>query len=301
MDRLVAIGLDRAMTTFPPLSTSSPILVLGATGTTGRRVARGLAERGHGVRPGSRRADPPFEWTDPATWPAVVGGVSAAYVVFTPDLAVPGAVAAVREFARVATQAGVSRLVLLSGRGEPEAQRAEAELAAVADRAGAAWTVLRCSWFAQNFSESFLLPFVLDGTIVLPAADVPEPFVDVDDVAEVAVTALTDAGHGGRVYELTGPEALTFSAVADVLSRVSGRPVRYEPVSAAEFVSGAVAAGFSAEDAVGLAGLCATVLDGRNVLPQPGVRQALGREARSFSDFAFAAAETGAWALPVAP
>lgn len=198
-------------------------------------------------------------------------------------------------FGRVATAAGVRRLVLLSGRGEPEAQRAEAEIAAVADRAGAAWTVLRCSWFAQNFSESFLLPFVLDGHIALPAADVAEPFVDVEDIADVAVTALTEDGHRGRVYELTGPAALTFTEVAATLTAVTGRPVRYAAVSVEDFVAGAVAAGLPADDALGLADVFTTVLDGRNAVPQDGVQQALGRLPRSFVDYARSTAAAGAW------
>ena len=165
-----------------------------------------------------------------------------------------------------------------------------------ADAAGAAWSVVRCSWFAQNFSESFLLPFVLDGEIALPTADVPEPFVDVDDIADVVVAALTDDRHAGQVYELTGPAALTFGEVADVLSAASGRQVRYTPVTIDEFVGAAVAAGVPADEAGGLAALFTKILDGRNVEPQDGVRRALGRPARSFEQFATDAAAAGAWA-----
>jgi len=272
-----------------------PLLVLGGTGTTGRRVAAGLAARGRPVRIGSRRGSPPFEWTAPATWPAVVDGAGAAYVVFTPDLSFPGASEAVEAFAGVATAAGVDRLVLLSGRGEPSAQAAEAALAAVADRAGARWSVVRASWFAQNFSESFLRPLVLDGVLAVPAADVPEPFVDADDIAAVAVAALTEDGHAGEVYEVTGPDALTFAAVAETLTAVIGRSVTFVPLSGGEFVAAAVAGGMPAEEAEGFAELFAAVLDGRNARPQDGVVRALGRSPRPFAEFARAAAADGAW------
>jgi uncharacterized protein YbjT (DUF2867 family) len=274
-----------------------PLLVLGGTGTTGRRVAAGLAARGRPVRLGSRRGSPPFEWTAPATWPAVVDGAGAAYVVFTPDLSFPGAIEVVEAFAGVATAAGVDRLVLLSGRGEPSAQAAEAALAAVADRAGARWSVVRASWFAQNFSESFLRPLVLDGVLAVPAADVPEPFVDADDIAAVAVAALTEDGHAGEVYEVTGPDALTFAAVAETLTAVIGRSVTFVPLSGGEFVAAAVAGGMPAEEAEGFAELFAAVLDGRNALPQDGVVRALGRSPRPFAEFARAAAADGAWEL----
>ena len=271
-------------------------LLLAGNGTTGRRVAARLAALDRPVRIGSRRGDPPFDWNDPATWPAVVEGVDAVYVVYTPDLTFPGAVEAIRGFAEVATAAGVDRLVLLSGRGEAEALRAEGELAAVADAAGVEWTVVRCSWFAQNFSESFLQPLVLEGVIALPAADVPEPFVDADDIADVVVAALTGDGHAGEVYELTGPAALTFAEVADVLSEASGQPVAYVALSAEEFVAAANGTGIPADEAAGMAELFTKVLDGRNSEPQDGVERALGRPARSFEEFARGAAAAGAWA-----
>jgi uncharacterized protein YbjT (DUF2867 family) len=270
-------------------------LLIAGTGTTGRRVASRLDRLGRPVRVVSRRTAPRFDWNEPATWPAAVDGVDAAYVVYTPDLAFPGAADAVGQLTALATAAGVGRLVLLSGRGEPEAQRAEGALASAADAAGASWTVVRCSWFAQNFSESFLLPFVLDGEIALPAADIPEPFVDADDVADVVAAALTEDGHARQVYELTGPAALTFGEAAALLSAASGRPVRYTPVSTDEFVAAAVGAGVPTEEAAGLAALFTKVLDGRNREPCDGVHRALGRPARCFAQFAADAAAAGAW------
>ena len=131
---------------------SRPILILGGTGKTGRRVAERLQARGVAVQMASRSGDTPFDWTDTSGWAPALAGVGAVYITYYPDLAVPGAADAVGAFARLAVDNGVKRLVLLSGRGEEEAQHAEQELIA----SGADWTIVRASWFAQNFSEGFL-------------------------------------------------------------------------------------------------------------------------------------------------
>src|SRR5829696_1679289 len=192
---------DRRATTMNDL----PILVLGATGKTGRRVLERLRDRGVPVRAGGRSADPPFDWDDRATWAPALRGTSAAYVTYVPDIAVPGAHEAIGAFAEEARVAGCHRLVLVSGRGEPEAQRAEGVLA----ESGAEWTVLRCGWFLQNFSEGELAEPVRRGELALPAGERRAPFVDADDIADVAAAVLTEPGHHGRVYELTGPRTLT--------------------------------------------------------------------------------------------
>jgi len=184
-----------------------PILVLGGRGKTGRRVARRLEDRGFGVRIGSRAADPRFDWNDADTWASVLQGVGAVYIAYQPDLAVPGAVEAVRSFAEAALAAGVRRMVLLSGRGEEEARRAERAL----QETDADWTIVRASWFAQNFSESFLLDAVLAGEVALPAGGTREPFIDTEDIADVVVEALSDTSHIARIYEVTGPRLLSFA------------------------------------------------------------------------------------------
>ncbi len=268
-----------------------PILVLGATGKTGSRVAARLAARGHAVRPGSRQADPAFDWQEPAGWDAALDGVSAVYVSYFPDLAVPGSPAVIAAFAARALAAGVRRLVLLSGRGEDEAQRAEDALRA----SGADWTILRASWFAQNFSESLFVDPIRSGTVALAAGDVPEPFVDADDIAEVAVAALTEDGHAGQLYELTGPACLTFAEAIATIARAAGRPVDYRQITIDQQAAGLAAAGLPA-DIVGLVPyLFGTVLDGRNAQVADGVMRALGRPPRSFADYATRAAATGVW------
>jgi uncharacterized protein YbjT (DUF2867 family) len=271
------------------LTMSNHTLVLGGNGKTGRRIVERLRALDVPVRVGSRSL--PFDWNDPSTWDGALDGIDVVYVSYFPDLAIEGAPEAVGAFARLAAGRGVRRLVLLSGRGEPEAQRAEQELIA----AGTEWTVVRCSWFAQNFSEAFMLDGVLAGELALPAGDVPEPFVDVEDIADVAVAALTQDGHDGRVYELTGPRALTFAEAAAEISAATGKLVRFVAVPADAFHEGMLAAGVPEDEAGLVSFLFREVLDGRNAQPQDGVRQALGRAPRDFGEYARVTAASGAW------
>jgi len=271
----------------PVMSTHT--LVLGGTGKTGRRIVEQLRAQGVSVRVGSRSL--PFDWNDRSTWEGALDDVSTVYVSYYPDLAVEGAPESIGAFARQAAGRGVKRLVLLSGRGEPEAQRSEQELIG----AGTEWTIVRCSWFAQNFSEAFLLEGVLAGEIALPAGDVPEPFVDVEDIAEVAVAALTQDGHHGQVYELTGPRALRFDEAAAEIAAATGRDVRFVPVPGEAFHAGMLEAGVPAEEAELVSFLFREVLDGRNVTPQDGVFRALGRAPRDFGEYARVTAASGAW------
>ncbi|TDD24623.1 NAD(P)H-binding protein [Nonomuraea diastatica] len=265
------------------------ILVLGGTGKTGRRLADRLAALDRPVRIGSRSAVPNFDWHDRSTWPAALDGVTAVYLSYYPDLTFPGAYDDIKAFTELAARGGVRRVVLLSGRGEPAAQASERTV----EESGMEWTVLRCSWFMQNFSEDFLLGQVLDGVIALPAADVPEPFVDVEDIADVAAAALTQEGNAGRVYELTGPRTLTFAEAAAELSKATGREISFVRVTRADYLAAAVAQGLPREEAEGMAALFTEVLDGRNASLADGIRQALGRPARDFTDFA--TANAAAW------
>ncbi|UGY94398.1 NmrA family NAD(P)-binding protein [Streptomyces gobiensis] len=264
-------------------------LVIGGTGKTGRRVAERLTERGLPVRVGSRSGEPSFVWEDPATWEAALDGVGAVYITYYPDLAFPGAAETVGEFSRFAVGKGARRLVLLSGRGEEGAQTSERAM----QDSGADWTVVRASWFDQNFSESFFLEPVLAGEIALPTGDAVEPFVDADDIAEVAVAALTDDKHIGKIYELSGPRLLSFHDVAAELSKATGREIRYTPVTIDEYRAVLEENGLPVE----FADLFGLILDGRNAHLVDGVQQALGRPPRDFSEFARDAAATGVWAV----
>ncbi len=265
-------------------------LILGGTGKTGSRVAKGLAVRAIPVRIGSRSGAVPFDWEDERTWLPALHGVDSVYLAYYPDLAVPGAVEHIRRFTEVAVGAGMERIVLLSGRGEPQCWPSEEAVRG----SGAKFTILRCAWFNQNFSEGHLLDGVRSGEIAFPAGNCAEPFVDCDDIAEVAVAALTDDAHAGMVYELTGPRLLTFAEAAAEMSRASGRSIRYLPVTTEEY--GAVLAEILPPEYVSfLTELFASVLDGHNAHVSDGVERALGRKPRDFSDFARRAAATGVW------
>jgi uncharacterized protein YbjT (DUF2867 family) len=267
-----------------------PILVIGATGKTGRRIASRLAARQIAVRPGSRQSPIPFYWQQRQTWAAALDGIETAYVSYYPDLAAPQAPDDIAAFTATARSVGLKRLVLLTGRGESNAEACEAIVA----RSGLAYTLLRATFFAQNFSEGVLLEQVRAGLISMPASDVAEPFIDIDDIADIAVEALLDPRHSGRTYELTGPRLLSFAEAAAEMATAAGREIGYAPVSLAAFHAG-VTEMAGAEVAELFTGIAAEIFDGRNASVADGVAAALGRPARDFSAFCAAAAATGIW------
>jgi uncharacterized protein YbjT (DUF2867 family) len=266
-------------------------LVLGGTGKTGRRVVDRLRGRGLPVRVGSRSGEPRFDWEDQTTWAPALRGVGSVYVSYYPDLAVPGAAESVGSFAELAVGNGVPRLVLLAGRGEPEAEEAEQ---AVRD-SGAESTVLRSAWFSQNFSENYFLDLVLEGEVAVPAGDIEEPFVDAEDVADVAVAALTEERHIGELYELTGPRLLSFAEAVQEIADATGREIRYAPVPLDAFVSELAAGSYPRDVVELLTYLFGEVLDGRNADLTDGVQRALGRTPRDFREYARKTAATGVW------
>jgi len=259
------------------------ILVTGGTGMTGSRVTQLLRARGAHPRVASRTSERRFDWTDPGTWDAALAGVTAVYLAYAPDLAVPGADATVAALTDRAARAGARRVVLLSGRGEPGALRAEQAVRAAAATAGIDCTVVRASWFVQNFTEGQFVESLRAGELALPVDDVPEPFTDADDIAEVAVAALLDDGHAGLTHELTGPRALTFAAAVAEIAGVTGAPLRFRSVPVAEFTVDLAAQGVPGETVELLTHLFTEVLDGRNATPTDGVQRALGRPATEFA------------------
>jgi uncharacterized protein YbjT (DUF2867 family) len=273
------------------MSSNPTTLVLGGTGKTGRRIVDRLTARRVPVRVGSRSGTVRFDWSDRATWSAVLADVDAVYLSYAPDLAVPGAIDDIQAFTDLAVSAGVQRLVLLSGRGEDEAQSCEK----VVQESGVDWTIIRASWFNQNFSENYLLEPVLAGEVILPAAEVAEPFVDADDIADVAVAALTEAGHTGQVYEVTGPRLLTFADAVAEIAAATGRPIRFTPTNAADYATALTDHGVPADVVTLLTYLFTTVLDGRNAHLADGVQRALGRPPRDFTDYCRDVAATGGW------
>lgn len=269
---------------------TKPILVIGATGKTGSRVATRLEAKGHLVRRGSRNAAIPFDWDAPETWPAALEGVGAAYVTYFPDLAFPGAVEKLEALCKMAKAARIERLVLLSGRGEHHARQGEEVIRA----SGVDFTIVRAAWFAQNFSEGYLRDPVLAGVLPMPGGMIQEPIIDIDDIADVVVAALTEDGHAGELYEVTGPRLMSFGDMAAELSRAIGRPIQHLPISFEEFHAEIAQAGgdFVADVFTAIA---RETLDGRNANICDGVQRALGRPARDFAEFATAAAASGKW------
>ena len=270
---------------------SNPILILGATGKTGRRVAANLEAQGIRVRRGSRSATPSFDWNNEVTWDACLDGVEAVYINYAPDLAMPGATDSIQALVDKAKRSGVRRLVLLSGRGEEEAQACER----IVQNSGIDWTIVRASWFNQNFSEGAFVEMVQAGQITLPDVDTPEPFIDVDDIAEVAAVALTQPGHAGEVYEVTGPRMLSLADLAAEFSIATGREISYVPVPHEAFVEELSQSGAPKDVVWMLDYLFATVLDGRNAYVTDGVERALGRPPKDFSDYAREMAATDVW------
>lgn len=269
---------------------TAPILVIGSTGKTGSRIVRSLTEKGFPVREGSRNSAIPFDWENTETWAPALSGVKAAYVSYFPDLAFPGAAEKIEALAEVAKSAGVRKLVLLSGRGEAHAQKCEQ----IIRNCGLDFTLVRAAWFAQNFSEGYLQAPVLDGVVALPAGDIKEPIADVDDIADVAVAALTDDRHNGELYEITGPRLLSFAEAAAEISAAAGIPVRYMPITLDEFHAGMLEIGGPLIADV-FTEICRETLDGHNAYLTDGVQRALGRAPRDFADFCRHAAASGAW------
>jgi uncharacterized protein YbjT (DUF2867 family) len=270
-------------------------LVINNTGKIGSRVAARLGAENLLHRGVSRRTDIPFDWQDDATWPDALAGGETAFISFVPDLAASGALAIMERFVVAARRAGLRKLVLLTGRGEIGAVAAEN----VIRESGLAWTIVRAAWFNQNLSEGHLLESVFDGHLYMPAADRKEPFVDAEDIAEVATAALLDDRHNGQIYEVTGPELLGFDDVAQRLATAANRPFRYVPVTLDEFHAGLVQT-LGQEWADLLRTIADETLDGRNAWLGDGVQRALGRQPRDFDSFLRKAVASGAWAAHAA-
>ena len=271
---------------------TKPILVIGATGKTGSRVAAKLEAKGLPVRRGSRSSATPFDWEAPETWAPALKGARATYVTYFPDLAFPGAVEKLESLVETAQDVGVDHLVLLSGRGEHHARLGEE----VVRNCGVDFTIVRAAWFAQNFSEGYLRDPILAGVLPMPGGEIVEPIIDIDDIADVVVTALTKDGHRGELYEVTGPRLMTFADMAEALGHAIGIPIRHIPISFDEFHANVAQAGgeFVADVFTAIA---RETLDGRNAHVADGVMRALGRQSRDFSEFAKTAAQTGTWPI----
>ncbi|MFF1637805.1 NAD(P)H-binding protein [Streptomyces sp. NPDC058246] len=266
------------------------VLVTGATGRTGRRVAEAARAAGLTVRAGSRAQG--FDWEDASTWAGALRGADAAYLVYPTDVGSPAATEAVGALAREAVGLGVRRLVLLSSRGEERARPTEEALKS----SGARWTLVRAAWFAQNFSEGPLVEGLRHGELVFPAGEVREPFIDVRDIADVVVAALTSGDrYVGQELAISGPRLMTFREAVAEISAATGGELTYVPVTARQYGDNLAGFGVPPEEVDFLVELFESLLDGRNSYLSDGVRQILGREPRDFTDFAREAAAAGVW------
>lgn len=271
---------------------TSNILVIGGTGKTGRKVVEGLKQHNQNVRIGSRSHTPSFDWHDPATWPAALAGIDKMYIVYYPDLAVPGAFDAIKGLTEAAREAGVKKAVLLSGKGEKEAERCEQVVAG----SGLDYTLVRASWFNQNFSESFFLEPILSGHVALPMPHAKIPFVDTRDIAEVVVEALLDDAHNGNTYEITGPGTLTFEEAVREITNATGRAIKYQAVSLEEYATMMKAAGVPSDYIWLFDYLFREVLGNEeNQVVTTDVEKVLGRKATGFRQFVQDTARTGVW------
>lgn len=266
------------------------VLVTGASGRTGRRVAEAARAAGLTVRAASRAQG--FDWNDPRTWADALRGCDGAYLVYPSDVGSPQAAAMVGGVGRQAVDLGVRRLVLLSSRGEERARPTEEALRA----SGADWTIVRAAWFAQNFSEGPLVEGLSHGELVFPAGEVREPFIDVRDIADVVVAALTSGDrYVGQELAISGPRLLTFREAVAEIAKATGGELTYTPVTARQYGDNLAGFGVPPEEVEFLVDLFESLLDGRNSYLSDGVQQILGREPRDFTDFAREAAAAGTW------
>ncbi len=270
----------------------SNILVLGGKGKTGRRIVKRLQNLEHNVRIGSRSESPAFDWDNPEGWSAALDGMEKVYITFQPDLAVPGALEAIEGLVTIARRKNIKKLVLLSGKGEREAELCEQ----VVINSGIDYTIVRASWFNQNFSESFFLESILGGHVALPQAEVKVPYVDAEDIADVAVEVLLNDEHNGQIYELTGSRLLTFKEVAAEIAQATSREIAFTSISLEAYVKAMEEQGVPS-DYVWLINYLFTEVLGKesNQVITYDVEKVLGRKPIDFSDYVKKAAATGVW------
>ncbi|GAA0743588.1 NmrA family NAD(P)-binding protein [Gaetbulibacter jejuensis] len=271
---------------------NSNILIIGGTGKTGRRVVEQLQKKGIQPRIGSRQATPSFDWDDKNTWIESLKGIEKMYITYYPDLAVPGAKEAIESLTYLAKELGVKKVVLLSGKGEVEAEACEA----IVKNSGVDYTIVRASWFNQNWSESFFLDPILSGEVALPMSNVLIPFVDANDIAEVAATVLLDNNYNGKTIEVTGPELITFKDIIHTISTVTNRNLTFHEITLEQYIEGMRQMQLP-EDVIWLIEYLFS-----NVLTNPNnqkisndIEQVLGRKARTFLEYAKETAETEVW------
>jgi len=274
------------------MKNSNNILVIGGTGKTGRKVVDKLIKLGHNVRVGSRSASPAFDWDRPETWSAAMQGMDKVYITYQPDLAVPGALEAIEELTRKAKKCQVKKLVLLSGKGEREAELCEQ----VVIHSGLDYTIVRASWFNQNFSESFFLEPIIEGFVALPQAEAKVPYVDTDDIADVAVEALLHDRHNGEIYQLTGSRVLTFKEAINEIADASERSISFTPIALSAYTNVMKQQGVPSDVVWLIEYLFSEVLGNpSNAEITHDIEKVLGRKPKDFNQYVQETVATGVW------
>ena len=282
--RPIRTGSDRDAP-YPRSMSDFTVLVTGARGKIGRRVAAAARARGWQVREGSRAGGPAFDLADPDSWPALLDGADAVFLLL------PEGVAADPRFVEQA--AAGRRLVLLSSRGiEEMGDRRLLEAEELVRGTARSWTILRPDWLNQNFSEGIFADSVRNGMLSLPVGAARFAFIDTADLGEAAAAALDPQGGAAGTLELTGPEALSFGQACAVLAAASGRPVAFDG-SADTYRRGLLADGAPNEAVEAALAAFSALSDGTG--PTSTLPELTGRPGISFSAFAAAAAAAGAW------
>lgn len=270
------------------------ILVIGGTGKTGRRVVEILKAKGQNVFIGSRQSQPAFDWDAPSSYAQVLKNMDRVYIVYYPDLAVPGARDAIQKLCEEALGAGVEKVVLLSGKGEKEAEACEQIVA----NSGLNYTLVRASWFNQNFSEGPFVEMIQQGVLALPKPEAKIPFVDADDIAAVVSEVLLNDDYNGQTLTVTGSEQLSFEEVAQQLTQVIGKPIQYHAISLADYKEGMQDAGVP-DDLVWLFAYLFEEILGNpsNQAVYNDTEKVLNRKAIRFEEYAKRTATNGVWSF----
>ncbi|MDT0612960.1 NmrA family NAD(P)-binding protein [Streptomyces lancefieldiae] len=270
------------------MTVTGTTLVIGATGTTGSRTAAQLTAAGHRVKAASRRATPvpgaepvPFDWYDPATHAAALDGADRVYLL--PPLGDADPAAVMLPFLRQARTAGVHRAVLLSSSAIPAGGPAVGAVHRALPDLFEQWAVLRPSWFMQNFTgtHAHAVSIREDGVIRTATGTGRVGFVDAEDIAAVAVHALTDEHAPDTDLVLTGPEALSHDDIAATITEVTGRPVDHLRLTY-EQMRDRLTAQVPAEFAAMLAGMDLAIAEGAEDRVTDTVQRLTGRPARTF-------------------
>ena len=278
------------------------ILVTGGTGSTGTALAARLQSADLPVRIASRQPAPNtaqvrFDWEDETTYGPALGGVEAVYLVAPVSAADPALTRyperVMVPFLRRALDAGVRRAVLLSSSAIPEGGPALGQVHQAVREMMPEWSVLQPSWFMQNFVNALRPGIQNDGEIVTATGDGQVGFIDVGDIAEVAFYALANAEPHNQAHILTGPQALSYSDAAAIISEAAQRPVRHVSISTQQLQERFMGFGMPAAYAALLAGLDEGIKHGAQDRTTTAVEDVTGRPPKSFAAFARENAE--AW------